>query len=405
MLRPRTVLVFTRHAPFPWEDGPGAYLFDILRHLRERGFSVHVGWIDPPESVRERAILAIPPSFARVVRLHLPGAVRIGRHLVFAHGCWHLARQQLRHAKMVAPAPPHTCALESEESRPITPADRAFAAQLFSTLRPVAAIANYAWLTPLFTAAPTDLAFRRICLHPEIAWKRATTTAARTSRAPTITAERETALLDAADTVVCPSAADIREHRQLLPDGDFILAPLAQRPRPLPPCTTTRLLFVGSRTKANAEGLAWFLTEVWPQIRAAIPGAELDVCGRVAELVLARPAGVVFHGPVVELEPYYRGAALVVVPLLRAGGLCLKLVEAAARARAVVATRAPLEGAPFLAGTVAVADTAADFAAHVALLLATPVARLELAERALAAVRGRLDPGSCYATLVASLGP
>lgn len=404
MFRPRTVLVFTRHTPFPWEDGPGAYLFDILRHLRECGFSVHVGWIAPPESVKERAVLVLPPSFARVIRLHLPGAIRIGRHLVFAHGCWHLAKQQLRRTRTAAPTPPHTCALEPEETLPITPADRAFAAQLFSTLRPVAAIANYAWLTPLFAAAPADLSFRRICLHPEIAWKRATTTAARTGSAPIITAARESALLDAADAVACPSAADIREHRQLLPNGDFILAPLAQRPRPLPPYTTTRLLFVGSRTAANAEGLAWFLAEVWPQIRAAMPGAELDVCGRVAELVLARPAGTVFHGPVAELEPYYRGAALVIVPLLRVSGLCPELVEAAAHARAVVTTRAPLEGAPFLAGTVAVADTAADFAAHVALLLATPVARLELAERALAAVRGRLDPGSCYATLVAALG-
>jgi succinoglycan biosynthesis protein ExoO len=405
MLRPRTVLVFTRHTPFPWEDGPGAYLFDILHHLHERGFSVHVGCIAPPESIRERAVLALPPSFARVVRLHLPGAVRFGRHIVFAHGCWRLARQQLRRTKTLASTPPHSCALEPEETRPITPADRAFATQLFSTLRPVAAIANYAWLTPLFAAAPADLSFRRICLHPEIAWKRAAANAARTGSPPTITAETEAELLGRADAVAAPSAADIREHRQRLPHGDFILAPLAQRARPLPPCTTTRLLFVGSHTAANAEGLAWFLAEVWPQIRAAVPSAELDVCGSVAELVLARPAGTVFHGPVADLEPYYREAALVVAPLLRASGLCLKLVEAAARARAVVATRAPLEGAPFLAGTVAVADTAADFAAHAALLLATPVARLELAERALAAVRGRLDPENCYATLVAALGP
>ena len=405
MFRPRTVLVLTRHTPFPWEDGPGAYLFDILHHLRERSFSVHVGWIDPPESVRERAVLSLPPSFARVVRLHLPSAVRIGRHLIVAHGCWRLASQRLRLGTTPVPTPPHSCALEPEESRPITQADRAFAARLFSTLRPVAAIANYAWLTPLFTAAPAALSFRRICLHPEIAWKRAAARATRTGNPPTLTAETEAELLGIADAVACPSAADIRELRQLLPHGDFILAPLAQHPRPLPPHTTSRLLFVGSHTEANAEGLAWFLAEVWPQIRASVPGAELDVCGSVAELVLARPAGAVFHGPVADLEPYYRGAALVVTPLLRASGLCLKLVEAAAHARAVVTTRAPLEGAPFLAATVAVADTAADFATHTVLLLATPVARLELAERAQAAVRGRLDPESCYATLVASLGP
>ena len=404
MLRPRTVLVLTRHTPFPWEDGPGAYLFDILRHLHACGYATHVAWIDPPDALRRHGSLTLPADFAHVVRLHLPGAFRVGRRLFFPGTCWRQARKRLRLATTPDSRPPQSCALVPEESVPISRAERAFAAHLLAALRPSAVIVNYAWLTPLFTAAPRDLSFRRICLHPEIAWKRAAL-AARDGQPPTLTAAAEAALLDAADAVACPSAADIREHRQYLPNGDFLLAPLAQRPRPLPPSTAPRLLFVGSRTAANAEGLAWFLAEVWPQIRAALPDAELDVCGSIAEAVLTRPAGVVFHGPVPDLEPYYRDAALVVVPLLHGSGLCLKLVEAAARARAIVTTGVPLDGAPFLAGTVAVADTAADFAAHTASLLATPVARLELAERSLAAVRGRLDPESCYATLVAALGP
>jgi succinoglycan biosynthesis protein ExoO len=404
MFHPRTVLVLTRHTPFPWEDGPGAYLFDILHHLHERGFSVHVGWIAPPESVHKRAVLSLPTSFARVVRLHLPGALRIGHHIVFARECRRLARQQLWRTSTMAP-PPLSCAFEPEETLPITPVDRAFAARLIVSLRPAAVIANYAWLVPLFTSAPADLSFRRICLHPETVWKRTAAAAARTGIPPTITAEREAALFEAADSIICPTATDIHEHSRLLPHCDFILAPFAQRPAPLPPSTARRLLFVGSRTTANAEGLAWFLGEVWPQVRAAMPDIALDICGNVAEHIHVRPLDTVFHGPVADLEPYYREAALVIVPRLHPGGLCLKLVEAAAHGRAIVTTRPPLESEPFLAGTVAVADTPADFAMHTTSLLAAPAARLELGERAIAAIRGRLDAGSCYATLEAALGP
>ena len=405
MHHPRTVLVFTRHTPFPWEDGSGAYLFDILRYLHAHGYAVHVAWLNPPAPLQRHAIFALPGSYARIVHLHLPGAVRIGRHLLIP-GTW--LRRAMRWVRN-----PHTghgptrqsCALEPEETVPLTPALRAYASRLCTELRPTAVIANFAWLAPLFTAAPPEFSFRRICLHPEVAWKRAAARSARTGSPATITAGTEIALLGSADAIVCPSSSVIGAFRQLLPDGDYILTPPAQRPQPLPPARNQRLLFVGSRTAANAEGLAWFLSEVWPLVRTANPAAELDICGSVAEHLHIRPPGTVFHGNVPDLVPYYRNASLVVVPLRRGDGFCLKLLEAAANGRAVVTARAPLEGAPFLAGTVAVADTAADFAMHTASLLATPTARLELAERALAAVRGRLDPDSCYSTLLASLGP
>ena len=54
-----------------------------------------------------------------------------------------------------------------------------------------------------------------------------------------------------------------------------------------------RCLFVGSGSYHNYHGIRWFLDECWPAIRAAVPGATLDVVGTVCFLRLpAAPPGV-----------------------------------------------------------------------------------------------------------------
>ena len=76
------------------------------------------------------------------------------------------------------------------------------------------------------------------------------------------------------------------------------------------------------------------------------------------------------HGFVPDLRPYYRQAAVVVVPLLRGGGTNLKVLEAAASGKAIVTTSVGVEGLPFRAGDdLLVADSEADFARAVVLLL------------------------------------
>ncbi len=416
----RTILVLTRHTPLPWEDGAGAYLFDILDYLHSRGFEIHVAWLAPHDHLRWQGVWTLPADFARVVHLHAPGAIRVGRRLVFPAVYWQPLQARTLHLvkrcfaalgiRVGRPRPtadrppptvhrPPTAAWMAEPSA----AEHAYAARLLAALRPTAVIANYAWMTPLFTAAPERLSFRRVCLHPDVAWKRAAHQSSLTRQTPAITPDAEAALLRAANTVVSISEADLRDHRLLAPETDLVLAPKAVHAAALPPAREPRLLFVGSGNSFNAAGLAWFLAEVWPLIRSARPDASLDVCGTVATAVAARPEGVRFHGPVADLDVFYRTASIVVVPLLHATGLNIKLVDAAARGRAIVTTPATLDGAPFLVGTVASAAAPAEFAAITLHLLGDSAARDALAERSLAAVRERLAPEACYATLAAAL--
>lgn len=264
--------------------------------------------------------------------------------------------------------------------------------------RPDAVIANYAWLCPILDV-PALQGVRSLCIAHDIGWKRAALSAA-----PDITRLAEAAWVRRPRLVVAISEADASELRTLAPTTAVLVAPKAIEPRdPLAETGSRSLLFVGSDNAFNAEGLDWFLSEVWPQVVRSVPDVSLHVCGSIHRAVTARPSGVTFHGVVPCLASRYRDAALVIVPLRRATGLNIKLVEAAAYGRALITTPATLIGAPFLSESVTVAESPSEFAGSVVRLLATPGVRATLAARALAAVRLHLTPAACYGPLVAAL--
>lgn len=132
----------------------------------------------------------------------------------------------------------------------------------------------------------------------------------------------------------------------------------------------------------NREGLAWFLSEVWPCVRAVSPGATLRLAGRgMGEFARGlRIGGVLVEGEVPDAAAFLRSGAILVVPLLSGSGVRVKIVEAMAEGRAVVATPRAVEG---LGGAVPgehllVGDGAEGLAAALLLVLgdAALVARL-----------------------------
>lgn len=116
---------------------------------------------------------------------------------------------------------------------------------------------------------------------------------------------------------------------------------------PLPP-TDERVGFVGTLYyPPNVEGLEWFCDEVWPRIIAHRPRAVFDIIGRSpnsAVLSLQRHAGVTVVGPVPDVVPYVSRSAVMIAPLLAGGGTKLKVIEAFAAGRPLVATGVAAEG-------------------------------------------------------------
>lgn len=124
----------------------------------------------------------------------------------------------------------------------------------------------------------------------------------------------------------------------------------------------------------NADGIRWFLNEIFPRVRRELPNATLTIIGKnpPADFLQAaqqEPDTIQVTGYVEDLTPYFERAALMVVPVRAGSGMRVRILEAFSRAMPVVTTTVGLEGIEARPGEdVLVADTPSDFAAQVVCL-------------------------------------
>jgi glycosyltransferase involved in cell wall biosynthesis len=110
-----------------------------------------------------------------------------------------------------------------------------------------------------------------------------------------------------------------------------------------------RVLYVGSMDyHANIDAVDVFARAAWPGIHEAAPELVFTVAGRDPSQGLrerlGRVPGVEVTGTVPDVRPYYREAAVVVVPLRVGGGTRIKILEAMAAGVPVVSTLLGAEG-------------------------------------------------------------
>jgi glycosyltransferase involved in cell wall biosynthesis len=107
-----------------------------------------------------------------------------------------------------------------------------------------------------------------------------------------------------------------------------------------------RLLFVGSiRYLPYAHALEWFVRSALPAVRRAAGQVSVDVVGEHPDDV-ARADGVVYHGRVPDVLPFYEQAHALVLPVFEGSGTRLKVVEAAQLGRPIISTALGVEGLP-----------------------------------------------------------
>jgi glycosyltransferase involved in cell wall biosynthesis len=172
--------------------------------------------------------------------------------------------------------------------------------------------------------------------------------------------------------VVCAAAAD--EARAIATRYELrtvVTLPNAVRHAPPlpPPPGNRRLLFVGNLTyPPNLEAAQILVQEILPIVRKRHPDASVDVVGPYAG-GLPETERVRVRGMVDSLEPWYRDADVVVVPLRHGGGTRIKVLEAFAYRRPVVATPRAVAGLAVTDGSdVLVAESAAGLACHISRL-------------------------------------
>jgi hypothetical protein len=91
----------------------------------------------------------------------------------------------------------------------------------------------------------------------------------------------------------------------------------------------------------NLDAARFLVDEVWPQLHAAEPGLRLRLVGRAADRVRGVPSGVEVVSDPPGVDRFYEEASLVLAPVRAGGGAQVKVAEAQARGRVLVAGRGP----------------------------------------------------------------
>jgi sugar transferase (PEP-CTERM/EpsH1 system associated) len=158
----------------------------------------------------------------------------------------------------------------------------------------------------------------------------------------------------------------------------------------------------------NVDGVTWFASWCWPELRRRFPDARLTIVGskpvpKVQQL--AQLPGVTVTGRVPETPPWFDRAAVAIAPLRLARGVQNKVLEAMSMGLPVVSSPQAAQGLGDVPpGTIAVADGADATVTAVARLFADPAGARAVGAAAAAWVRREWPWSRMYERADALLG-
>ena len=147
-----------------------------------------------------------------------------------------------------------------------------------------------------------------------------------------------------------------------------------------------RLLFLGSLDwRPNLDAVSQLLDDVFPKVRAKVPGATLSLVGRRPPQWLKERAAVVpgvrLFADMPDVRPFLAMCGMLVVPLRIGGGSRLKILEALASETPVISTRLGAEGLQLTPGRdLVVTETLANMVAAILEAIRRPEEFRETAE-------------------------
>jgi glycosyltransferase involved in cell wall biosynthesis len=204
----------------------------------------------------------------------------------------------------------------------------------------------------------------------------------------------ERALLPRFSTILVPSEEDAGLVRGVLSEKNAAAgAPVHVYPNSLPwvdapQCPEyPRLVFSANfEYHPNIDAVRFLVGAIWPQLRMLHPELRLRLVGRGDRFIRhllpssSETNGIEVTGPVEDAGAEIAQARIVVAPLRAGSGTRIKILEAWAAARCVVATPLAAEGLVARDGVnIALESDPERFAARVALLLDDPVSRQRIA--------------------------
>lgn len=157
------------------------------------------------------------------------------------------------------------------------------------------------------------------------------------------------------------------------------IAPIARSP------SGRRVTFLGGlHYPPNAQGIAWFAREIFPQVLRVVPDAILTVIGKQPPPELAMlgipSRNLEVTGYVDDPTPYLAESAVFIVPLLAGGGMRVKIIDGWTWGLPIVSTTIGAEGVAAEHGVnLLLADDPVAFARAVADLFVDPALNQRIA--------------------------
>ena len=158
----------------------------------------------------------------------------------------------------------------------------------------------------------------------------------------------ETRLARLSDLTWCVSVEEKKAVAEVAPGTHIKVIPTIHEPhgRGLPFADRQNLLFIGNLAhRPNSDGVLYFLREVLPLVRQALPDIELDIIGdNPAEIAAYADARVRVHGYVPDVSAFWQTRRVFVAPLRYGAGVKGKIGEALAHGLPCVTTAVGAEG-------------------------------------------------------------
>jgi len=388
-------------------SGNGAYLGTFLRLVRRAGMDIRIVFA-PRQSFGNRPWAGVHPALsAHVQEIVWPGAVRIaGRYWSLSPRVWmRFAVRLLQEAALRLGA---RITLASYLGREMDPQDARGAARACDRGTASITLAEYSSAGPALKQLTRPSI--HACLMHDLLSDRGDPVRAGgpVPEFDDITLETELGWLSTCQLIFFASAGEMARLSPHLPGAR--LAWVAPDAPDYPPPDNTgppRVVFIGTVHRGNTDALGHFLTRIWPEVKARMPGLEFHIIGSVGRTLTPQQAalpGVKILGRVDSLGAIGGPGAIAVAPTRLATGVSIKIAEYLLLGMPTVAYPLALEGfGNALDGLVQLAGDEAAFADEIVSLAGDPGRRRALSDRAPAETRRALNNENAAALIRSAL--
>lgn len=410
MPQQRHVIFVSRQRLVGRTNGSSAYLLDLAAAAKRAGMVPVL--VQPSPSLFGRVPVLRMKSEMDVFAQHkVRGALRIGRRLIATSPAIWMAAIQGGAAKLTHRAGLNFTWLQDRKapysiSVPWTSADMSFTDH--HTPEGSIVVADYIFQTKSFEIIQKKACATATIMH-DLFHQRAEMVKKTgvVDSVTTLSKDDEIEMLGRADLVVAIQQTEADFILENLPDQPVLVVPMSFPVAAAPKLgNDAEILFVGSNTEPNIAGLKWFLEKCWPQVLEAAPDATLTIAGSVSSGMTGfpKPKAVQYLGIVDDLEALYERAGVVISPLTFGSGLKIKLIEALALGKAMVATSTTLQGVEDIAKhAVLHADDANDFASAIVSLAHDKPLRLKMGASALLVAEEHFSAAAAHGPFAAWL--